>query len=181
MIITKGKSTQGYKARLGLRGDTVSEGEMSVAGASTAFRGSVQALLTLATLFHLSLFVLGGSQSFLQSDEWCESDKYVKSVPPFAILPHPNDVPRCSITGLPLVTEVDIQILDWDCYRSMPAERKKSSFLKCLIAHKPLFGGRVAPLIWFLRVSATLRMDGWKLLVRILVLWCVIDETVQGI
>ena len=123
-----------------LRGDTVSEEEVSFASAPTAFRGSVQMILTTTAVFHLSLFVLDVSQEFLQSDELCEADKYVTSVPPFVSLPHPNDVPRCSTTGFPLVSEADIKVLDWDSYRGLPTDRKKSSFPKCLISHKPLYG-----------------------------------------
>ena len=56
----------------------------------------------------------------------------------------------------------DIAVLEWHHYQALPPERKKSTFDRCLVTRKPLYGGSDAPLRWYLRVSASLMMDGWS-------------------
>ena len=55
-----------------------------------------------------------------------------------------------------------MEILSWDQYAKMDAEKKKSSFKYALVTHRPLYGGREVPLRWFLQISATIRAYGWK-------------------
>ena len=69
MIVTKRKSTMEFKARLVLRGDTISEQDTAFASAPTACRGSISMLLTWAVIFRLSAYMVDISQAFLQADE----------------------------------------------------------------------------------------------------------------
>ena len=55
----------------------------------------------------------------------------------------------------------DLTVLEWHQYQALPPEREKSTFERCLATHKPLYGGRGAPLRCHLRMGASLRMAGW--------------------
>ena len=162
LIITKRKTTSEFKARLVLRGDTVSEQDTAFASAPTACRGSVHTLLMLNVTFNLAVYMVDISQAFLQADEMAASDKLITSVPPYVILPDPKKLPRCKDSGMPLVGENDIKILSFDEYQALPIEDKRSTFKRCLVTHRPLYGGRDAPLRWFLRLASALRQGGWR-------------------
>ena len=161
MIVTKRKSTSEFKARLVLRGDTISEQDTAFASAPTACRGSVPMLLTWAVVFELAVYMVDISQAFLQADELAVAGKMITTVPPFVILPDVNAMPKCPESGMPLVNEKDIKVLSFDEYQRIPTEQKKSSFRRCLVTHRPLYGGRDAPLRWFLRLASALRKGGW--------------------
>ena len=160
MIVMKRKSTAEFKARLVLRGDTISEQDTAFASAPTACRGSVHMLLTLNMLFGLSIFMVDISQAFLQADELSREDKLITTVPPYVLLPNPDVLPRCPDSGMPIVSESDLKVMSYEEYQSLPLIQKRANFRRCLITHRPLYGGRDAPLRWFLRLASALRKGG---------------------
>ena len=145
-----------------LRGDTISESDVSFASAPTAGRYSVFTVLTMATLFRMSLSMIDISQAFLQSDELSHADKVLTAVPPYIRLPNPDRLKRCAATGMAIVTEQDIIVDDWETFSKRKPEEKRAKFQICLATHRPLYGGRDAPLRWFFKISYTLRVNGWK-------------------
>ena len=106
-----------------LRGDTISESDVSFASAPTAGRYSVFTVLTMATLFRMSLSMIDISQAFLQSDELSHADKVLTAVPPYIRLPNPDRLKRCAATGMAIVTEQDIIVDDWETFSK--GNRKK--------------------------------------------------------
>ena len=118
MIVMKRKSASEFKARLVLRGDTISEEDSAFASAPTACRGSVPMLLTWAVTFRLSVFMVDISQAFLQADELSPTDKIVTTVPPYIKLPNPREMPRCPDSGMPILVEKTFV-----CYLSMNTRR----------------------------------------------------------
>ena len=162
MIVMKRKSTLEFKARLVLRGDTVSEQDMAFTSAPTACLGSVATLITLNVIFGLSLHMVDISQAFLQADELVDGDKMITTVPPYVLLPDAGKLDKCPVSGMPIVNEKDLTVLDFETYQQIPMEKKRASFRRCLITHRPLYGGRDAPLRWFLRLAAALRKGGWR-------------------
>ena len=72
-----------------------------------------------------------------------------------------NTLPRCPVSNMALVTETDIKVLSYEEYQMLDVEKKKSSFRRCLVTHRPLYGGGDAPLRWFLRLASALRKGGW--------------------
>ena len=162
MIVMKRKSTMEFKARLVLRGDTLSEQDMAFASAPTACRGSMATLITMNMIFGLSLHMVDISQAFLQADELVDRDKLMTTVPPYVVLPDIREMKKCPISGMAIVGEEDLTVLNWESYQKLSPEMKKSNFRRCLITHRPLYGGRDAPLRWFLRLAAALRKGGWR-------------------
>ena len=134
-------------------------------------------LLTMNMLFHLSLYMVDISQAFLQADELSWEDKMVTTVPPYVVLPDPNRLHRCVDSGMPIVNEDDLKVLTLEEYQKVPVEMKRSNFRRCLITHRPLYGGRDAPLRWFLRIASALRKgDGETHVVT-----CVLSHDIEGI
>ena len=157
MTATRRNSTSEFKAIFAMRGDTISEHDTAFASAPTACRGSVPMLLTWTVVFNLSVFMVDISQAFLQAGDLSLPDKMVTTVPPYAILHDPDHLPRCVDSGMPLAVSKDIKVLSLNEYQSPPMGKKKSRFRRCLIARRPLYGGRDAPLRWFLRLASALR------------------------
>ena len=165
-IAMKRKSMSEFKARLVLRGDQVSEQDTAFASASTACRGSMAMLLAMNVLFRFHIYMVDISQAFLQADERSWEDKTVTTVPPYVVFPGPSRLRRCVDSGMPTVTEAGLEARAFDEYQKMPAEMKRSNFRRCLITHRPVYGGRDAPLRWFLRISSALRKGMGKYAMR---------------
>ena len=87
MIVIRKKTNAEFTPRLVIRGDTHAKEEVECSSAPTAFRGSIQTAISLATLCGLQVSVLDVSQAFLQSDEPSGGDKVYVAVPPFVTLP----------------------------------------------------------------------------------------------
>ena len=88
-------------------------------------------------------------------------DKYTTSVPPSVMLPLVSKIPKCLVAKFPLLTEPDIEALNWEQYHQITGGRKQSTCIRRLAALKPLYGGRDAPPRRYIRAIATLRMAGW--------------------
>ena len=119
-------------------------------------------LITFSQIPHLSIFMIDISQSFLQAGELAKQDKLITTVPPYIILPDPNVLPRCAMTNRPIVLESSIRVLNFDEHQCLTADQKRSNFRRCLVTHRPLYGGRDARLRRYLRLAAVLRRGGWR-------------------
>ena len=114
MFAVKRKSTLEFKSMLVLRGDAVSESDVSFASAPTAGRCSVFTVLTMATIHRMSISMIDISQAFLQSDELSKEDKVATTVPSYVCLPRIENLKKREKTGTPLVTEKDIYVAPWE-------------------------------------------------------------------
>ena len=121
----KRKSTLEFKARMVLRGDTLSEQDMAFTSAPTACRGSVATVIMMNVLFGLSLYMVDISQAFLQADELVDRDKLITTVPPYVVPPEAHKMRKCPISGMAIVEEKDLTVLDWDSYQKLSPDMKK--------------------------------------------------------
>ena len=149
MFVVKRKSTLGFKSRLVLRGDTISGSDVSFASAPTAGRCSVFAVLSMATIHQMSISMIDISHAFLLIDELPKEGKVVTAAPSYVCLPRIENLKRCGETGMPLVTEQDIDLVDWETYSKWAVDAKKPRFDACLLTHSPIYGGSGAPLLCF--------------------------------
>ena len=62
---------------------------------------------------------------FSQSDNLFVRDKCLADVHPFLILPDLNKLRRCETSGMPIITESDIAVLEWRQYQALPPGRGK--------------------------------------------------------
>ena len=105
MIVLKKKNTNEFKARLALRGDTISESETAFSSAPTTGRGSVSMLITMATIFGWQLASIDVSQAFLQADDLQQEDKFYVILPPYITIRSPEFLKKCPISNMPIVEE----------------------------------------------------------------------------
>ena len=73
-------------------------------------------------------------------------------MPPLAKMHLPNGKARSATTE-------DFRVMDWGEWK---ASGQKSNIRRALLTNKPLYGGRDAPLRWFLRISSFFRQGGWR-------------------
>ena len=162
MIVLKKKTTNEFKARLVLRGDTIAESETAFSSAPTTGRHSVAMLLLLATFFGWKVSSIDATQAFLQSDDLQQDDKQVAILPPYISIKMPRMLKKCPISGMAVVQEEDIHVRGRSEYKAQSKAELNLGFKIGLITHKPLYGGRDAPLRWYLKICAALRYGGWK-------------------
>ena len=56
----------------------------------------------------------------------------------------------------------DISVAEWSEYKAKTKAELNQGFRIGLVTHKPLYGGRDAPLRWYLKICSALRYGGWK-------------------
>ena len=138
-VIIKRKSIDLYKARLCTRGDLVPLPDVAFVSSPTAHRVCIRLLITLSTIFRWQLKTLDISQAVLQSSNLNDSDRLVIIPPPRITLPWKSEPPPEHI-GLKLL------------------RRSRLGFLLV----RPLYGGRDAPMRWFITFSTILREAGYR-------------------
>ena len=97
------------------------------------------------------------SQAFLQSDTVAFPDRQLICVPGYIKLPKPESLLN-EKGKVRIPTEEDFYVTNWEG-RQKTAQR--NSFEISLLTNKPLYGGRGAPLRWFIAISRLLRQAGW--------------------
>ena len=135
----KRKSVDLYKGRLCTRGDVVPLTVTSFMSSPTAHRCGIKVLCTIATRLHWHVRALDISQAFPQSENLREEDRLVVLPPPMVTLPWTGKLapPGTSIKSLP---------------------RNRHGFLLL----RPLYGGRGAPMRWWITLSKRLRAHGFR-------------------
>ena len=137
-IVIKRKSSGIFKARLVLRGDMVPIAMQQFLSAPTAARCMVRIVLSIASTMRFRVGTVDVSMAFLQADIVNPEERIVAILPSWIPLPW---------SGTILNNE---------------EEKLAPPVTKGVITIRPLYGGRDAPLRWFLRISTTLRSHGWK-------------------
>ena len=69
----------------------------------------------------------------------------------------PEQLGKCPVSGTPTAQEIDIHVMERTEYKSKTKEELNKGFRVGLISHKPLYGGRDAPIRWYLKICAALR------------------------
>ena len=140
MIVLKKKSTNEFKARLVVRGDTMSEAETAFSSAPTTGRGSVAMLLVLETFSKRNIATIDVTQAFLQFDDLKKDDKLFVILPPYIAIKDPTQMKTCQLSKMAVVEQEDIYIMPWAEYKSKSKEELKAGYSVGLITHKPLYG-----------------------------------------
>ena len=116
----------------------------------------------MATFFGWKIASIDVTQAFLQADDLQKKDKHVVVLPPYITISHPTQLKKCAVSGTPIVEEKDATVYEWSEYNSKTKSELNQGFKIGLVTHKPLNGGRDAPLGWYLKICAALRCGGWK-------------------
>ena len=156
MVVTRKKTPTLFKARLVSRCDLASEDDLAFASAPTANRVSIRTAICISLMFGLRIGNVDVTQAFLQSGTVAFRDRQVICVPGYVELPDGNRVMEGG-KSRSLMTS-DFKVLTWEEW--IRKKSTKADFPRALLAGKPLYGGRDAPLRWFITVSRILRMDG---------------------
>ena len=155
IVVIREKTPNAFKARLVSRGDLVSEDD--VACDPTPNSVIIRTVICASLLFNLRIGNVDVAQAFPQSDTVAFPDRQIISVPCYIKLPKSNAIwGNAKYRNL---NETDFIILDWEEWSKSD---KKSDFNTSLMKRKPLYGGRDAPLRWFVTASRILRTKGWR-------------------
>ena len=138
-LIVKRKPIDIYKARLRTRGDVAPLKDVAFVSSPTAHRVCIRLLITLATIFKWQLKTLDISQAFLQSSNLNDRDRLVIIPPSMITMPWKSELPP---------EHVDLEMM----------HRSRMGFLLV----RPLYGGRGAPMRWFVTFSTILRKEGYR-------------------
>ena len=138
-IIVKRKSIDLYKGRICTRGDLVPLANVAFVSSPTANRCCVRIVITIAPIMAWGIKALDISQAFLQADNLNERDRIVIIPPPMIVPPWKGRLPpsNCDLRTLPPTT-------------------------RGILLIRPLYGGRGAPMRWFLAFSQRLRDHGYR-------------------
>ena len=134
-MIVKRKAVNHYKGRLCVRGDMIPLLDVGFISSPTVHRCGVKLLLSIATQCQWKIHSVDVSQAFLQSESLSESQRLVVIPPPYVQLPWRGFLPDKKRE-----------------MKSLPAHSRGFLLLK------PLYGGRDAPMRWFLTLSKRLRL-----------------------
>ena len=132
---------------------------MAFSSDPTANRISIRMIIFAATMFRLRIGNADVTQAFLQSDTVAFEDRQVVCLPGYVIVPGRNHVVE-KVRRRNLV-ESDFRVMDWDEWGNTK-KKEKSNFSRALLTRKPHYGGRDAPLRWFITASRIIRMKGWR-------------------
>ena len=138
-IVVKRKGINLYKGRLCVRGDTVPLNTTAFISSPTVHRSGVKIICSLAAQMCWTIHAIDISQAFLQSANLNAKDRVIVLPPNMIQLPWTGKLP-------PIQTDLN----------QLP--RHSHGFL--LI--RPLYGGRDAPMRWFIALSERLRQHGFK-------------------
>ena len=119
-------------------------------------------VVILATFPKWEVGSIDVTHAFLQADDLQYSDKFFVMAPPYIVIRSPDHLKKCKIPGMAAVDENDIHVTEGSEYKSKSKEELDESSKVGLITHKPLYGGRDAPLRWYLAICAALRYGGWR-------------------
>ena len=137
-LVIKRKGANHYKGRLCVRGDTVSLNTTAFISSPTVHRCGVKVICALAAQLNWTIHAVDISQAFLQSSNLNPKDRVIVLPPAMIQLPWKGKLPP---------SHVDVNHLP----------RHTRGFL--LI--RPLYGGRDAPMRWFIALSERLRQHGF--------------------
>ena len=96
------------------------------------------------------------AQSFLQSDTVEFFDRQIVSLPGYIRIPSAAETRMGNGKPRALV-EKDVHILSWCDWKKVD---QKTNIRAAFLTNKPLYGGRDAPLRWFIAASRILRSAG---------------------
>ena len=133
-MIVKRKAANHYKGRLCVRGDMIPLLDVGFISSPTVHRCGVKLLLSIDTRCQWKVHSVDVSQAFLQSGSLSESQRLVVIPPPYVQLPWKGHLPDQKIE-----------------MKSLPSHSRGFLLLK------PLYGGRDAPMRWFITLSKRLR------------------------
>ena len=136
-IVMKIKACGLFKARLVLRGDMVPLASQHFLSAPTASRAMVKIILSLAANLGFTLGTVDVSMAFIQSDVVHPDERLIAIVPDWIPLP-------------------------WKGRFIGPTDpNPKPRVTRGFLTVRPLYGGRDAPLRWFIKISSVFREKGW--------------------
>ena len=138
-LVVKRKSVNQYKGRLCVRGDTIPLNTTAFISSPTVHRSGVKVICAIAAQMLWTIHSIDISQAFLQSSNLNHKDRVIVLPPNMIQMPWKGKLP-------PIHTDVN----------NLP--RHTHGFL--LI--RPLYGGRDAPMRWFIALSDRLRQYGFK-------------------
>ena len=138
-MIVKRKAVNHYKGSLCVRGDMIPLLDVGFISSPTVHRCGVKLLLSIATQCQWKIHSVDVSQAFLQSESLSESQRLVVVPPPYVQLPWAGH----------------LAAKDRDM-KSLPSHSRGFLLLK------PLYGGRDAPMRWFLTLSKRLRSVNFR-------------------
>ena len=136
-LVVKRKGIDSYKGRLCVRGDTVPLQTTAFVSSPTAHRCAVKLICALASQLSWVIHAIDVSQAFLQSSNLNPKDRVVVIPPNMIHLPWNGKLP-------PMHTDI--------------GQRQNNRGFLLL---RPLYGGRDAPMRWFLALSKRLREHGF--------------------
>ena len=136
-LVVKRKGIGSYKGRLRVRGDTVPLQNTAFVSSPTAHRCAVKLICAFASQLQWVIHAIDISQAFLQSSNLNEKDRVIATPPPMIHLPWTGKLP-------PMNTDLG-------------RLKHRRGFLLL----RPLYGGRDAPMRWFLSLSKRLREYGF--------------------
>ena len=136
-LVVKRKGSDSYKGRLCVRGDTVPLQNTAFVSSPTAHRCAVKIICAVASQLQWVIHAVDVSQAFLQSSNLNPRDRVIVIPPNMIQLPWQGKLP-------PMHTDL-----------SHVTHRRGFLLLR------PLYGGRDAPMRWFLSLSKRLREHGF--------------------
>ena len=137
-LVVKRKGVNHYKGRLCVRGDTVPLNTTAFISSPTVHRCGIKVICALAAQLKWTIHAVDISQAFLQASNLNPKDRVIVLPPNMIQLPWKGKLPP---------SHIDVNQLP----------RHTRGFL--LI--RPLYGGRDAPMRWFIALSERLRQHGF--------------------
>ena len=137
-IVVKRKSCGNMKARIVIRGDQVPLCSQAFLSAPTAAQPMLNIILSVAITYDFKVGMVDISQAFIQSEIVHPDERIVIMLPKWIPMPYES------------------KILNPD------EEPNAPPVTHGLLTVRPLYGGRDAPLRWFLTLSSALKKWGWN-------------------
>ena len=138
-LVVKRKSVGVYKGRLCVRGDTVPIAQTAFASSPTANRCGVKIICLMASQSQWDVRALDISQAFLQAGNLNNHDRMIVLPPPMIKFPWKKSLHDHTVE-----------------LKSLPVSEYGFLLLR------PLYGGRDAPMRWFLKLSQVLTEAGLR-------------------
>ena len=136
-LVVKRKGIDSYKGRLCARGDTAPLQNTAFVSSPTAHRCAVKLICAIASQLQWVIRAIDISQAFLQSSNLNERDRVIVIPPPMIHLPWTGKLP-------PMHTDLS-----------------RLKHQRGFLLLRPLYGGRDAPMRWFIPSSKRLREHGF--------------------
>ena len=136
-LVAKRKGIDSYKGRLCVRGDTVPLQTTALVSSPTVHRCAVKLVCAIASQMSWAIHAIDVSQAFLQSSNLNPKDRVVVIPPNMIHFPWNGKLPP------------------------MSCDIGQRNHNRGFLLLRPLYGGRDAPMRWFLALSKRLREHGF--------------------